>query len=525
MNIPRLIFVAISQLFACVASAQWVPSAAFNSMAPQHRDWRITGQPDHGYFSILSNGSSMASNTFAHPATWMVPGPSSPQVDLNAMFDDFAGTNAVEANASLTWFNAGFFLGENRKAFVDLAATEHVQSRLGLPSDLLRLPFTGNATFDGSASATTDLAPFDVSILHYRSFSVGIQRTMGERLSVGARLSRLQGFHHLAIEQNQWGLTTDATDWTWSLQGGGRIVSSGLNAIYQAQTAGQLDSLAQALPQQLTSSNNKGWGAEAGIEMEWTERWSTWFQYNHGGTIRWTNDVRSYEVDAFDWELNGFDATNGANGWIDGAAALSDSVELWAEQELAAIEAYHATSESNEAYEAKLPNRFVVGAEYSVFRSEGGGKVSLGGMLERTGQRPMSWSLAVNARIGNGLQSTVTYGNRFGLVSTAGISVAMPLGPILVFAAAEGHQALDWSRFTVAYDDQYTEWSMPTEAPYVAAQAGVVWRLKWRKPKKEPEEEPLAPFQNSTRSPALGFDVQLDDEVSEAQPCALPGEQ
>lgn len=525
MNIPRLIFVAISQLFACVASAQWVPSAAFNSMAPQHRDWRITGQPDHGYFSILSNGSSMASNTFAHPATWMVPGPSSPQVDLNAMFDDFAGTNAVEANASLTWFNAGFFLGENRKAFVDLAATEHVQSRLGLPSDLLRLPFTGNATFDGSASATTDLAPFDVSILHYRSFSVGIQRTMGDRLSVGARLSRFQGFHHLAIEQNQWGLTTDATDWTWSLQGGGRIVSSGLNAIYQAQTAGQLDSLAQALPQQLTSSNNKGWGAEAGIEMEWTERWSTWFQYNHGGTIRWTNDVRSYEVDAFDWELNGFDATNGANGWIDGAAALSDSVELWAEQELAAIEAYHATSESNEAYEAKLPNRFVVGAEYSVFRSEGGGKVSLGGMLERTGQRPMSWSLAVNARIGNGLQSTVTYGNRFGLVSTAGISVAMPLGPILVFAAAEGHQALDWSRFTVAYDDQYTEWSMPTEAPYVAAQAGVVWRLKWRKPKEEPEEEPLAPFQNSTRSPALGFDVQLDDEVSEAQPCALPGEQ
>lgn len=525
MNIPRLFFVAISQLFACVASAQWVPSAAFNSMAPQHRDWRITGQPDHGYFSILSNGSSMASNTFAHPATWMVPGPSSPQVDLNAMFDDFAGTNAVEANASLTWFNAGFFLGENRKAFVDLAATEHVQSRLGLPSDLLRLPFTGNATFDGSASATTDLAPFDVSILHYRSFSVGIQRTMGERLSVGARLSRLQGFHHLAIEQNQWGMTTDVTDWTWSLQGGGRIVSSGLNAIYQAQTAGQLDSLAQALPQQLTSSNNNGWGAEAGIEMEWTERWSTWFQYNHGGTIRWTNDVRSYEVDAFDWELNGFDATNGANGWIDGAAALSDSVELWAEQELAAIEAYHATSESNEAYEAKLPNRFVVGAEYSVFRSEGGGKVSLGGMLERTGQRPMSWSLAVNARIGNGLQSTVTYGNRFGLVSTAGISVAMPLGPILVFAAAEGHQALDWSRFTVAYDDQYTEWSMPTEAPYVAAQAGVVWRLKWRKPKEEPEEEPLAPFQNSTRSPALGFDVQLDDEVSEAQPCALPGEQ
>lgn len=525
MMISRALLVALSLSFAFAANAQWVPSAAFNSMAPQHRDWRITGQPDYGYFSFLSNGSTMASNTLAHPATWLVPGSSSPQVNLNAIFENFAGANAVEANASLTWFNAGIFLGENRKAFVDVVATEHVQTRLGLPSDLLQLPFTGNATFDGSTSATVDLSPLDVNVLHYRAFSAGIQRTIGERLSVGARLSRLHGFHHLAVEENQWGLTTDATDWTWNLEGGGRIVSSGFNAIYQAQSAGQLDSLAQALPKQLSSSNNKGWGAEAGIEMDWTDRWSTWIQYKHGGTMRWTNDVLSYEVWAFDWELNGFDATNGGSGWVDDAAALSDSVELWAEQELAAIEAYHATAESNTAYEAKLSNRFVAGAEYTVLRSEGGSQVSLGCMVERVSQRPTSWNLAINARIGNGLQSTFTYGNRYGLASTAGISVAMPLGPFLVFAAAEGHQALDWSHFTVAYDDQSTEWSMPTEAPYVAAQAGVVWRLNWRKPKAEPEAEPLAPIQNSTRSPALGFDVQLDDEAPEAQPCALPGEE
>ena len=65
---------------------------------------------------------------------------------------------------------------------------------------------------------------------------------------------------------------------------------------------------------------------------------------------------------------------------------------------------------------------------------------------------------------------------------------------------------------------------MPTNAPYVAAQAGVVWRLNWRKPKQEPEAEPMAPFQNSTRSPALGFDVLLDNDAPEPLPCALPGE-
>lgn len=526
MSISRALFMALSLSFAFVANAQWVPSAAFNSMAPQHRDWRITGQPDHGYFSFLSNGSFWASNTLAHPATWLVtvPGQSSPQIDLNAIFEDVAGSNALEAKASFTLFNAGVFLSESRNTFVDFAATENVQARVGLPGDVLRLPFTGNASFDGATSATIDLAPMDVSLLHHRSFSCGVQHAFSERLRAGLRVHRLHGFHHLAIEENRWGLTTHAADWSWNLNGGGRIVSSGLNAIYQAHVSGQMDSLVEALPDQLSSTPNKGWGADAGLEVQWTERFSTWFQYNHGGTIQWSNDVLAYEVEAFDWELEGFDATNSGNGWVDGVDALSDSVELWAENEFAAIETYHAASESNAAYEAKLPNRLVAGAEYSILRGEQGSRISIGGMVERNGQRPMSWNIAVNARMGNGLQSTLTYGNRYGLVSTAGVSLAMPVGPLLVFAAAEGHQALDWSHFTASYDDQFKEWSMPTEAPYLAAQAGVVWRLNWRNPKSTPAPEPLAPFQNSTRSPALGFEVQLDDEVPEAQPCALPGD-
>ena len=109
--------------------------------------------------------------------------------------------------------------------------------------------------------------------------------------------------------------------------------------------------------------------------------------------------------------------------------------------------------------------------------------------------------MAINARIGNGLQSTLTYGNRFGLATTAGVSVAMPLGPLLVFASAEGHQALDWSHFSVDHEGQYDEWSMPTEAPYVAAQAGVV-AIEVAQAQADSPSEPLAPFQNSTRSPS-----------------------
>lgn len=508
------------------SSGQQVSSAVFNSMAPQHRDWRITSQPDHGYFSILSNGSFLASNTLLHPATWLVsvPGQSAVQVDLDAIFEGFTAPNAVEANASLALFNAGFFIGETRKTFVDLAANHHVQTRLGLPADLLRLPFTGNARFNGADAVTLDLGSLETSLLHYRSYSAGLQHSFGDRLRAGLRIHRLHGYHHLAIEENRWKLTTDAADWSWNLQGGGRVVSSGLNELYQVQSADQLDSLMEVFPEYVSSLDNKGWGADVGVEMQWNNRWSTWLQFNLGGTIRWTNDVLAYEVDAFDWELDGFDATNGGNGWVDGVDALTDSVERWAEQELAAIEAYHVASESNASYKAKLPNRFIAGAEYTLLQGEKGGRVSMGGLIEKVGKRPTSWSLAVNARVGNGLQSTLTFGNRFGLVSTWGVSVAKPLGPILLFAAAEGHQALDWSHFSIENEDELVEWSMPTNAPYVAAQAGVVWRLNWRKPKPEPEAEPMVPFQNSTRSPALGFDVLLDNDAPEPLPCALPGE-
>ena len=213
-------------------------------------------------------------------------------------------------------------------------------------------------------------------LLHYRAFSAGVQRTVGDRLSVAARIERLQGFHHLAIEENRWGLVTDATDWSWTVQGGGRIVSSGLNAIYQAQAAGQLDSLAQALPQRLTSTANTGWGAQAGIEMDWSPRLSTWIQSNTAEAF--VDERRSrLQVEAFEWELDGFDATNGGDA-DDGTAALTDSVERWANQELAPSKRI-----------TRLPNRMLHTCPSSPiawwpvrnkhWRGDNGGHLSLGG--------------------------------------------------------------------------------------------------------------------------------------------------
>ena len=498
--------------------AQWASSAALNSMAPQHREWRMTGVPDHGYWAIAGNFSVEAENSLMHPASWLSPTANTPVLDLERVYADFSDPNRLGAETAVVWAQAGWFVNESR-TFVDFAVSERMGARTTVPEALLLLPFTGNASFEGSSEFALDLSPFDVELLHHREWRLGVQHRLTEQLSVALRLKRLHGFHHLDVTQNSWELLTDATDWTWTLMGGGEVVSSGLQSIYDADTENNLDSLTEALPQRLSDRSNRGWGVDLGAEFQWNSRLATWVQYQHGGSIQWKRDLRSFAVEPFSWELDGFDASD----WDAGVESPGDSLEAWAESELEALEAHLASEGNDAAYRSSLPSTFILGTEFVLLQGDGGSKLSLGTVLEKRTGLPMSWNTALNARLGNALQSTLSMGQRYGLPWTAGASIALPFGPWLFFAAAEGHQALKWTDFTVVSSAGVEEWSMPTEAPYVAAQVGVTWRLGWRKPKQDPETEPAIPLQNSTRSPALGFQVTKEQKHRRSLPCALPG--
>ena len=487
-------------------------------MAPQHREWRMTSVPDHGYWAVASNFSARAENSLMHPASWFSSTARVPVLDLERMYDDFNDPNRLGAEAAMTLVQAGWFMYKS-KTFVDFSVSERMRVHTTVPEALLFLPFTGNASFEGSPEFELDLSPFDVDLLHHREWSLGVQHALTERLSVAMRLKRLHGFHHLDVVQNNWGLVTDATDWTWTLTGGGQVVSSGLQSIYDASAQNQFDSLIHALPKRLTDQSNRGWGLDLGAEFQWNSQLATWVQYQHGGGIHWKRDLKSFAVEPFSWEFDGFDAS----AWDAGVESLEDSLGSWAEGELEAMEAYFSYEGSAAAYRSSLPNTLVLGAEIMLLQGDGGTELGLGAMFEKRTGLPMSWGAALNARLRNVLQSTLSMGQRNGLPLTVGASIAMPLGPLMFFAAAEGHQALNWTDFTVESSSGVKEWSMPTEAPYVAAQMGVTWRLGWRKPKQAPKVQPSVPLQNSTRAPALGFDVMKGGKNGRSLPCALPG--
>ena len=518
MNTFKTIAAVGVWLLPFASMAQWVPSAALNSMAPQHREWRIASQPDHGYWALSGNVSLQAQNSLVHPATWLSSSQGGVAVDLDAVYADLGGSNRLGTEAAVTWAQAGWFAND-AKTFIDFAVTERIGLQTSLPEALLRLPFTGNASFAGAPEFVIDLSTFDLELMHHREWRMGIQHRLNDQLSVGLRLKRLHGFHHLDVAQSNWALLTHSTNWTWSLMGGGEVVSSGLRSIYEAETNGNLDSLTDSLPLRLFDRANRGWGVDAGAEYKWGSRLTSWVQYHHGGRIHWKEDIQSYSVAPFSWELDGFDAS----GWDAGVESPVDSLEAWANSELEALADYIAAEGNTNAYRASLPNKLILGSEFTLLKREGGTELGVGAVLERQTGLPMSWNVALHSRLVNVLETTFSVGRRFGLPWTAGASVAMPFGPLLFFASAEGHQMLDWTELEVVSSSGIDSWSMPTEAPYVAAQAGVVWRLGWRKPQAEPKVDPVIPFQNSTRSPALGFEMRMDQKQRREVPCALPG--
>jgi hypothetical protein len=127
-------------------------------------------------------------------------------------------------------------------------------------------------------------------------------------------------------------------------------------------------------------------------------------------------------------------------------------------------------------------------------------------LVRKNGALPLSWRASWNQAWGRWMKTSLSFGARDGLGSSAGLSVAWNAGPFVVTAAADSHRLLNWTAFDL--DDSTGETSesirFPTYAPLAHVQIGVVWRMGWM-PKRDRSEtksecEPFA-VPSSTRSP------------------------
>jgi hypothetical protein len=475
--------------FGPQVQAQHAHSLAFNDFAPQHIEMQIASQPTFGYLALpgLGNMSVSLSNTVFHPATWLTQAANDDlaTIELDEIFLAWENPNrlAIDIQTDLIQFGKFF---KNKRSFVHGGIREVVHASLHLSSDLLRLPFTGNANFDLLAQNAIDFSDLGVNVEHRRSFYMGWQRNWSQKWSTGLRLNYLRGIRkgQLSISELNW--HTDETTWDWTLSGQGVLQSSGMWPLIQLLDSGTLyDAAIQRIEEELVTGVGSGLAIDVGGEFRASPHLMLYTQVNDLGRINWKTDTKNFTTLPASLQFNGLD-WNDAVDWTTETA--SDSLEDWAIGIAEELEASVGLTENATPFHSRLGASWSLGAEYTPWPNVSW-KPSLGVMIRKKNGLPLSWRSSWNQQWGKRMKTALTFGSREGLCSSLGMSVALNVGPLLVTAAADSYRMFNWTEF--AWDENNGQSSeaivLPTNAPSIQIQIGVVLRMGWTSKQQEVE--------------------------------------
>lgn len=477
---------------------------AFNELAHQHIDLNLANAPQTGYVGFFGMGQHafMFTNTVMHPARWLTTLPSQQTaIQLNDIFDGFGGRNDLSVNYSLDWLKVGVF-SPKRTSFWHIHIREVAHMGLALPSDLLRLPFTGNAKFNLMGDETIDLSPLRFRAQYHREYAAGWQHQWQESFSTGIRLKYITGFLHADAQVNEGNLRTDPTDWSWDIHGSGQVFTSGVD---------QLLGLSDSIPSEinwygfgsLENQRNHGFGLDVAAQYHWSERLWAFAQASDIGMIWWRNDVLNFDLPAFTASFDGIEV----NGSSDVLEWDADSLESWGEALRDDWDSQWQPSENHQSYRTGLQASWRVGVGMGVHDNTAW-NTTFGWLLNQDRGQPISWRMSWNQRVLNWMQASLSYGQRNGTLGSWGASLVVPLGPLQCMVGIDSSRLLDWTKIVLdpEWEEVSTEWIVPTHAPMIQGQFGLTWRLGWRtksKRKSESEAGPPSPEVpvSSTRSP------------------------
>lgn len=492
--------------------AQSSHSAIWMSMAPQHTDLLVASRPMEGYVSFLGGFQGQIENTVLHPAQWLAQssGETSAVLLVDEVFESFGGENKLGVEVQLDWLNVGVF-GPNRRSFWSASVSEHVQAGLNISSDLLRLPFAGNANFELLDFPSIDLHDTGGNLSWRREYGLAWQHAWSEKWSSGIRLTVLQGIAHAQVRDNEMNISIDPESWEWTMEGGAVLETAGLTSL--------INSNGQDLDREtLLNLSNRGWKWDWGIQFRPTKRLHLHAQVSDWGHLEWSHEANTYRVPDRSVTFSGIELDEN----VDWADLPSDTIETWTQSVLDEWSNEWSIESDSAAYRQTFHPRWTGAMEFVCW--DGSSQQGTLGCWARWGvDQNADWRLSYNHQVGSWVAASVSYGSRNGLPANFGAAMTLHLGPMQVFAALDNLNAIDWTRVTYSIAEQPSESiDLPTRAQTLQGQLGVTWRLGWvqaRKARKKSKTTNLdnRPRQNSSRSPQWG------DEDSGSVPCNTPG--
>lgn len=462
------------------AQGNWVLSGM--DWVPQSSEIQPHKRPVGNGFLIFPGVNAQWSTDWLQPAQWLETDAGITTLNINSLLASTNDVNAMNVHASVDLIGFGFDLGRRSQHFISFSISETMNASLALPGDLIRLPFLGNAGLPNGIM-NGDALGFDAA--HIRSYSLGWQGPITERLAAGVRLRHLRGMECLSLQDVRLRWNTDPETLLWTVEAAAAIQSAGLrNAL---DTIAGNSALEQGLEPYLREAGDPGWGWDLGAEYALNEQWKLSASFVGSGKIQWSREVRSAQWQSDALQFDGVEL----EGWVVETQVLQDSLSSLLQGWSSWVDDLKNPDENDLAFEQTLQARWNVRIERNLGDRAAFACALLGNGADLTGLASLTWEA------GQTMQANVTYG-RGPQFNSLGAGVACRLGGLLWFLAVDNILAAQYVRIDSGEDRSFV---LPWDASMIHGRTGVAWVIgRPKKTTKAPSSPPVSP---SSRWPGL----------------------
>jgi hypothetical protein len=197
------------------------------------------------------------------------------------------------------------------------------------------------ASFDGLGA----------SLLSYIEYGLGYSRTVNDNLSVGGRLKLLSGIANLKGTDTKIGITTDASDYSLTIDGQANIKSSNTAIFSDSAYMNSLDPMRFA--KMAYNFSNFGMAVDLGATYKLVDKIVLKASVIDLGFIKWSQGIANYQVQPFSYKFSGINLNDVINDKDNSSSSLVDS-----------LSSIIKTGKSSESYYTGLPTRIYLGGDY-----------------------------------------------------------------------------------------------------------------------------------------------------------------
>ncbi|MFT4661729.1 MAG: outer membrane protein OmpA-like peptidoglycan-associated protein [Patiriisocius sp.] len=374
---------------------------------PQNLHVNPSAEPSNRFYIGFPGLSSIhlhQQNTFLNPFHLLKMENGVSTVRTAHFADRLKNNNTIGIETSIELLSFGF---KQKKNYFHFSVKDRASASVHLPKDLLRFPITGNGRFDQLDDNTLDFTDLAIDADHFMEFSIGWQRNIFDKWSVGARFKYLKGFENVRTVSNDILWKTDPTTFDWTISGQMDIMSSG---IYENIDSIDDNSILEReeFSEYFSSKKNSGFGVDLGATYHLNEKLDLSLSILDLGFINWKTDTRNYTSADGEFVFAGLQLSSELYGTD---STVTDSLEAVLDDLADDVENSFGYAENTSSYKTSLRSRIYLNANYNLYTSgKTSGSVGLTaqGKIRNKSIHP-SLTLSYNQKVGKWMAASIAY--------------------------------------------------------------------------------------------------------------------